>query len=148
MWKCLYLARNVTKGNNVLSQLTLMDLPTICPVPPLTRETTVNKAALPLIARPLLTAVQFHWRPVHPLASGSDTLTPGLAIRSYRLSAFQTCLISRAVVRWGPQELHLKLTFDADTAAAEPSVSSDHARTAAVWVEPSFAATPLAVVAA
>lgn len=118
MWKCLYLARNVTKGNNVLSQLTLMDLPTICPVPPLTRETTVNKAALPLIARVLLTAVRFYWRPVHPLASGSDALTPGLAIKPYRLSAFQTCLISLVAVRSGPYE-HFKLTFDADIAAAE-----------------------------
>lgn len=148
MWKCLYLARNVTKGNNVLSQLTLMDLPTICPVPPLTRETTVNRAALPLIARLLLTAVQRFWRPVHPLASGSDTLTPGPAITSYRLSAFQTRLISRVAVGSGPSELHLKLTFDADIAAAERSVSSDHARTAVAWVEPSFTLTPLVVVAA
>lgn len=44
-WKRLYLAVNVTEGNNVLSHLTLMDLPTICPVPPLTRETTACKAA-------------------------------------------------------------------------------------------------------
>lgn len=67
LWKCLYLARNVTKGNNVLSQSTLMDLPTISPVPPLTRETgetTANKAALPLIAWVLVTAVQLCWRPV------------------------------------------------------------------------------------
>lgn len=39
VFKCLYLARNFTKGNNVLSQSTLMDLPIISPVPPLTRET-------------------------------------------------------------------------------------------------------------
>lgn len=45
MWKRLYLARNVTKGNNVLSQSSLMDLHTISHVPPLTRETTANKAA-------------------------------------------------------------------------------------------------------
>lgn len=79
LWKCLYLARNVTKGNNVLSQSTLMDLPIISPVPPLTRETTANKAALPLTARVLLTAVQHCWRPVPP-ASETHTLTSDLAI--------------------------------------------------------------------
>lgn len=69
LWKCLYLARNVTKGNNVPSQSTLMDLPTISPVPPLTRETretTANKAALPLTARVLLTAVHPGWPPQRP----------------------------------------------------------------------------------
>lgn len=62
--KSLYLARNVTKGNNMLSQSTLMDLSTISPVPPLTaetRETIANEAALPLTAWELLTAVPCSW---------------------------------------------------------------------------------------
>lgn len=62
LWKCLYLARNVTKVNNVLSQSTLMDLPAISPASPLTRETgktTANKAALPLTASDRCPALMF-----------------------------------------------------------------------------------------
>lgn len=110
LWKCMYLARNVTKGNNVLSQSTLMDLPTISPVPPLTRETgetTANKAALPLIARVFLTPVQHCWRPVCLPAPATHSLTSDLAIESYRLSASQTCLISCMNVMFHTKELHL-----------------------------------------
>ena len=145
LWKCLYLARNVTKGNNVLSQSTLMDLPTISPVPPLTRETretTANKAALPLIARVLVTAVQL-WQPVCPLAPETHTLT--VSIESYRLSASQTCLIGRMVMS-DTKELHLKCTFYADNRAAELNVSLGHM--SVMWVEPSFTVTPLVVATA
>lgn len=78
MWKCLYLARNVAKGNNVLSQMTIMNLPSICPVLPLTIETAANKAELPLVARALLTAVQLYCQPGRCLASGSNPLTLAL----------------------------------------------------------------------
>ena len=147
LWKCLYLARNVTKGNNVLSQSTLMDLPTISPVPPLTRETretTANKAALPLIARVLVTAVQLCWRPVCPLAPETHTLT--VSIESYRLSAFQTCLIGRMVVMSDTKELHLKCSFYTDNRAAELNVSLGHVLV--MWVEPSFTVMPLVVATA
>lgn len=117
LWKCLYLARNVTKGNNVLSQSTLMDLPTISPVPPLTRETretTANKAALPLIAWVLLTAVQAAgglFVPPLPTAPGTHTLTSDLYIESYRLLASQTCLISCMVAMFYTEKHRLKFTL-------------------------------------
>jgi len=86
LWKCLHLARNVTKGNNVLSQSTLMDLPTISLVSPLTRETTASKATLPLTAWMLLTALQQRALSNHPPTPETYTLTSVLPIQSERLS--------------------------------------------------------------
>lgn len=132
-WKCLYLARNVTKGNNVLSQSTLMDLPAISPVPPLTRETrdtTANKAALPLITQALVTAVHPCWRHFRSPAPETQALTSDPTIESYRLSGSQTCLISCMVVMFNAKELHLKFIFYAYNTAAELNVSSGH-----VWCE-------------
>lgn len=130
LWKCLYLARNVTKGNNVLNQSTLMDLSTISAILPLTRETretTANKAALPLVGLVPLTAVQHCWRPIRPTASGAHMLTSDLAIESYRLSASLISLIGCSacnVCRVHTKELHVKCTFYADNTAAELNVSS------------------------
>lgn len=146
LWKCLYLARNVTKGNNVLSQSTLMDLATISPVPPLTRETTANKAVLPLMAWVLLTAVQHCWWPAPPsLPPETHTLTSDLDIKSHGLSASQISLINCVTARFGTKELHWKFTFYTDTTAAELYVSSGHVGTSVMWAEPSFTVIPLVV---
>lgn len=126
LWKCLYLARNVTKGNNVLSQSTLMDLPTISPASPLTgepSETTANKAALPFKARVLLTPVKPHPAPQTP------TLTSDPCINSYRLSTPPTCWSSFVIVRLYAKEFHLKCTFYSDNTAAHLNVSSGRACT-------------------
>lgn len=50
----------MAKGNNVLSQMTVMNLPSICPALPLTIETAANKAELAVVAWVLLTAVQLY----------------------------------------------------------------------------------------
>lgn len=58
--------------------MTIMNLPSICPVLPLTTETAANKAELPLVAWVLPTAVQLYRQPGRPLASGSNPLTLAL----------------------------------------------------------------------
>lgn len=117
LWKCLYLSRNVTKGNNVLSQSTLMDLPTISPESPLTGETTESSTTL---AGPGASAVCCHTTPtLHPL-----TLTSDPSIDSYRSSASLTCLISSAIVRFHAKGLHLKCTFYADNTTAQLNAPS------------------------
>ena len=145
LWKCLYLARNVTKGNNVLSQSTLIDLPTISPVPPLTRETPANKAALPLKARALLTAKS-------PIAAcgphtptETHTLTSHLTATSYGLSASLTYVISCMTPGSDTKGLHLKFTFKCWKTVAYVNVSSGCLCMSVVWVEPSFTAMPLVV---
>lgn len=132
LWKCLYLARNVTKVNNVLSQSTLMDLPAISPVPPLTRETgktTANKAALPLTACVPLTASDrcpaLMFVPFTPcptdlhvnLRSGHQVLW--ITYRLFWLGRLISCL----VLMFNAKEVHLKFTFYADDTAAELNVS-------------------------
>lgn len=57
--------------------MTIMNLPSICPVLPLTTETSANKAELPLVAWVPLTAVQLYRQPGCSLASGSNPLALG-----------------------------------------------------------------------
>lgn len=145
LWKCLYLARNVTKGNNVLSQSTLMDLPTLVlcrPWPERPQPTRQRYPWLPGASDHCPALLETCHSHPHP-TPGTHTLTSDLAIESHRLSASQTCVISCRVVRFDTKELHLKFTFYALNTAVELNVSWGHA--SVMWVEPSFTAMPLVV---
>lgn len=64
LWKCLYLARNVPKVNNVLSQSTLIDLPAISPavLDQGEQKATSSAGSLDLTSRlpPLLKTITSH----------------------------------------------------------------------------------------
>lgn len=124
LWKCLYLARNVTKGNNVLSQSTLMDLATISAAALDHRDqrdhcqqgsiTLDGRTATDRCLAPPLCLTQ---RPIH---QPQMWLSDHMDYRPLWHSSWAKCMIA-----WlKNNEFHLKLSLHADNTAAELNVSS------------------------
>lgn len=105
LWKCLYLARNVPKVNNVLSQSTLIDLPAISPAVLDQREQKVQRWLF-------LTTVQLNLTSRLPLSLKTTHHVAWII----GLSALDCRVVFKT------KSPHLNFTFYADNTTAELNV--------------------------